>query len=1274
MPHPLETLQSHELWAENVAWRERAMSRYTYLPAFEGATAPYEHELFHLEDSHLQVFTSSLTGAFAIANATDSVIDTVTTEYGCSGWGFIAEDTNITSIRSHYDGVAVPYLLNSTGPTENVEFFGDVRRDLTSVCDWFDATLPIPGIADDNMLLVGAHFNRGEPMYPETFAERAELLLSTDNMVPVPHNIKILLGSYGPLPVGGACGGSIILAEPVTLPPPPGPSPLALTPPYPLYNLLDGGGGQRFIGSTTVPVVGVANVPLVSPDLSAVHYLVMVPGTAAPSVLGFYNWIFDSPSTALPDFGPFVPGTTSGGFGFRTWLIDEIMYFYQEDSFPDACTSCGLGVPTGPGSLFATSLAVNNMYTGCLQGYVVPTDFNLRIERAVSDCGDNGEGTKGASHSLDLAGPTMQLVMDDRAARRTEAVSQSPLLAEETLVQIEFTQDAAGLDFLFSGGGLVSLELEFSAQEIQAAIHNFNIEANAASLQSIFYDRFPSFDSGGAPTDFHQSPTIDKATLNLGRLFGLPDDVLLSVEPLNGPLNIEQGGNEVQTLTNVKLDQAAPVRLTLESDVDDLDVHVTLNANLTPEDDSIVMRITHEHGPGTVALDMTSGIARDATLIASKPGSLFTHVHVELIDSVSLTPPAATPDFQVQLKTPLNEDIYDAGAIFANVYVLTESIFADFKLFDVDGYKEFSGGLKDGKYRIEGFSIDDERYIMNAEYLKFDGSFDLTSNVIIHSEATGPAEWNITYKPEEFEDGLSAYSNFGYFEEIDFNIMTDVFTANANGDFIDYIDAWIADEGGWDAVLTLKVGSPKDGGATSMFFQQGDEWNIDGSWDDGGAASQLEVNVYTQPKTHVAGSLISQESPYIVGEVTYNDLENGGYTKVQPFKLLNPSGLGVDGRFDGFFGPDSSTVTVTAFAGAFEKLDVESFVPGIGSAGDTTFFKVGPARTLTIQESNNDKHIVWNTPDDSSFFSFNPYLHVKSVPSVGAAVKTIDFTVQDLARPFGLWVTQHADQDDDADAEEACRTKGPTTLNLISDGTGSGRADIDVDLFSNGITYVADNILVKELSIKEEEYLGCNILSVKTDATLNYYKEVQLFKSGGTSQINVSVPSISEGFTTAYTAGLDLKVSFGEVTIQASGMNVLELIANRDSGRVFVERINLDYLGSFVLDSEDELTLLEDFELTIIKDTFGDLCFLETIGWQDECVQLGSCSAWDGYGVDIEWPGENYGFTMSEPDFHWASLYVIPPDPFGPDPKVEIARVEVTTEFHPHAGSIPTCP
>jgi hypothetical protein len=772
-----------ELWAENIEWRERAVDRHTYVPAIEGEPPEISLIMFNLTPgSEFKSMGSRVGGAFITVLSEESIVESVDTEYGCGAYGIASYSSNITSLQSTFRDVAFPYKLNNSDdiwhPPHDYAYdvvlspnlgtpISDYQPPLhpfISVCDVFRATHPAAVLSNRTVNLFGTNFMDGIPIHARHAINGSSIYGGLDNLVPFPDNVEVRHAAHDDLNAK-TCGGPYMLDHDELVPDPVLPSffmsassapggtcvpavgaVLASIPAsipttgclsssidcldgvFPCYNLLDGAGNKRYYLGTTIPVIGLVNVPLVSPDLSSVHYLVALPNPTSINASrgfdgitgGFYNFHLGGGSRDLPlhagtmKVGPMVPGTASGGYGVHTkvqyigdlGVLSErtVKYWFKEASFAEVCVDCsslgGLLVRDGPSDSWES-----NALTTCLTLALDSRNLYSVAERAATNCGETGTGTKGVEHYYRDDFINFNVTLTDRNPRRVPiTVNSEDLVFNCTLdcvrgasaltdpvmnqahvslrglgveldsravdnvnVKIGLSQDvkSAGVDFW--GARLDAFVLQVLLSDVDSGTFTFDINGDLDSTTGStlayrptrYIDRFSSGQE--------EFPGISEFQLVLPKSSVLGNDSFsMMLSNLEGPKNLElRKGQDAFSLELVSTQPgAAP---------NDADMEIEMVWQSAQEAAPLELNGVLEHWlprggyprfettlasamapKKTYELNTTSGALRDVTLsfsVENQTGRLYTHY----LTNVSVVlPQKAHPAIEYEESTYLN--------------------------------------------------------------------------------------------------------------------------------------------------------------------------------------------------------------------------------------------------------------------------------------------------------------------------------------------------------------------------------------------------------------------------------------------------------------------------------------------------------------------------------------------------------------------------------------------------------------------------------------------
>lgn len=369
---------------------------------------------------------------------------------------------------------------------------------------------------------------------------------------------------------------------------------------FPIFCLTDGEGSQRFWvdptlpppgfpGGIPVPVMGVVNIPLVSPDLRSVHYLVLVPTDlsnvpVAGAKLGFYNFVI-KPSAIQPstlrskeNFGGYVPGQRSGGFGFSTdimvpptlpwstvsvvvppgsvhagpastpapvqYLPDagtlayasmtatfrpmRMQYYWQDDSYGDGCISGVVPVTTPlAGSLGCVSLVNVNSLTACVAGTFDQPFQRIALDgivsRAATSCGNSGDGTAGGSQVFDENNLHVKIEARNRNPHRTTVNLLLVNTTNENTLTSGFGDDVARLSVSYGSSGPGGASATMIAENVSRATYTLNTDGKLDHGMKLDYTSSPWTEpSNAAALGVPDIPTGTSPNLPLDAMTGQP--------------------------------------------------------------------------------------------------------------------------------------------------------------------------------------------------------------------------------------------------------------------------------------------------------------------------------------------------------------------------------------------------------------------------------------------------------------------------------------------------------------------------------------------------------------------------------------------------------------------------------------------------------------------------------------------------------------------------------------------------------------------------------
>ncbi|MCA1820049.1 MAG: hypothetical protein LC620_08405, partial [Halobacteriales archaeon] len=132
-------------------------------------------------NTHFESYANILGGGLIGILTYDSNVSVAGTTFGCGGYGIVSKQSEITSLRTRFHSVAIPYLLNgsvdlsdnpftgftidSPAPAGSVTPVAGPAKAFRSLCDIFDGTHPAVVISDNPVTLYGSNFADGFPTH-----------------------------------------------------------------------------------------------------------------------------------------------------------------------------------------------------------------------------------------------------------------------------------------------------------------------------------------------------------------------------------------------------------------------------------------------------------------------------------------------------------------------------------------------------------------------------------------------------------------------------------------------------------------------------------------------------------------------------------------------------------------------------------------------------------------------------------------------------------------------------------------------------------------------------------------------------------------------------------------------------------------------------------------------------------------------------------------------------------------------------------------------------
>lgn len=588
----------------------------------------------------VNLVASTLGGAKIDVAAVQSNVNSYGSTFYCSMWGFVEDGAKHQSLLNRFERVAIPFNIKNAldtvyprtpppqQPTSPTSLLGPTSASTSSftptgtfleVCAVLHAASPPVMISDTALSFVAANFQDGPPLHASdiTFVPGASL----DTPVVLDDKVN-LFASTG----GDSSTAPCTLGTSSTLG-------ILVPPPILHWYLLDGAGAVRtrclpVLGCS--PVKGTLNVPMVDPNLNAIHFLAGAPDAlSVTGIAGFYNVVLGQPC----------------GYGFS---YATTKYWFSEGS-------CGLSSPPpgllGPvaslsiaaptlGAVFGPSIGTGLITDCMLAQFNTGGSINGYLDRGVAGCGvTDALLSVNTTHNLEL-GTTfkMQATTGSTPARTAIDIipatrfTGSPIVGDyhADIIKVGLSGPVGHLRV---SAGKPSTPIVVSASN--AGTGTYTIEHGGKLETGLTATYTPGPYSSG-PTLSASAPTIGVFSLTL------PDSSgphVISAKNLAGEKHLSVQSVTGRLAASVNGVNAGAYNLKYEHGDTLLDIDLETDAS-----SGTTFVVENDDATGTAILETDSGYASRVTALA--PGVQLTATYVDRLKATGLG--TQTPTFLMQ--------------------------------------------------------------------------------------------------------------------------------------------------------------------------------------------------------------------------------------------------------------------------------------------------------------------------------------------------------------------------------------------------------------------------------------------------------------------------------------------------------------------------------------------------------------------------------------------------------------------------------------------------